>query len=206
LAEDEKSKQDKPLSRWEQKRQARLAALKRDDPKPIENPPQTLKENSDSRAQTREPAENAAVGAPAHAQQRTLPPGVVERDPTTGRILRGTLNPGGRSQGVVARAKIMAGEDGKDVLFVWRQILMDERAASRDRLRAGELLMERAFGKAVSIEAKIDATQASTGLEGLATETLLELARSLKGEKQLPPPPPSTEIIDAVSDEPEGDS
>jgi hypothetical protein len=37
----------------------------------------------------------------------------------------------------------------RDVLKVWREILLDNGAANRDRIRAGELLIERGYGKAM---------------------------------------------------------
>lgn len=88
-------------------------------------------------------------------------------------------NPGGRPKGLARRVQ-EATEHGKTVIDVLVEILTNEKAKNADRIKAGEILLDRGFGKALGVVLTADAGAGlPDGLSDAADALLERLARQL---------------------------
>ena len=64
-----------------------------------------------------------------------------------------------------------------DAVNVLRDLVMSDKAKGSDRLRAAEVILDRAWGKVPSAPEDLDAISEARPLAGAAAETLIELLR-----------------------------
>jgi hypothetical protein len=96
-------------------------------------------------------------------------------------------NPGGRKLGVAEMCRRMAGGDGSEILELWREIYLDPKTKSADRLMASKLFSERMWGKALEVTAIANlGGEERAQLESVASDALLQFIKAVDSTKDAP--------------------
>jgi Family of unknown function (DUF5681) len=67
-------------------------------------------------------------------------------------------NPGGRPKGLARIAREAVGDDGREIIDFWLELMRDQENPLRLRLDASKLLAEHGWGKPAAVELALSAT------------------------------------------------
>ena len=82
-------------------------------------------------------------------------------------------NPGGRPKGLSRRVRELVGDDGHEIAEYMFSVLGDERQRTPDRMKAGEWLADRGFGRTVqALDVGVNQVTMEDLFRGFSTEDL----------------------------------